>query len=88
MKINPIYKQIGSERRQYRKYAPWIFFISEGILTFEILYSMDLVVGIGNLFIIGFLGAMYFRLNKLFTVLDRNNRMKNKDNIMVKPSLY
>jgi len=88
MKINPIYKKLGNERRQYRKYAPWIFFIAEGIMVFELLYSMNLVVSIGNLFIIGFLGIMYFRLNKLFTVLDRNNRMKNKDNTLVKPSLY
>jgi len=85
MKINPIYKKIGNERRQYRKYAPWVFFTAEAILAFEILYSMDVMIGIGNLFLIGFIGVMYFRMNKLFSVLARNNKLKTTK---TKPSIY
>jgi hypothetical protein len=93
MKINPIYKKLGNERRQYRKYAPWIFFLAEGLLTFEILYSVDLIVGIGNLFVIVFIGVMYFRMHKLFSILTRNdrlksNKLKKKQNNFITPSLY
>lgn len=78
MHINSIYRKIGHDRREYRKYAPWIFFTAEAILTFEILYTMDFFVSLGNLFLIGFLGVMYFRLNKLFSVLDRNEKLRIK----------
>lgn len=90
MKINTIYKKIGHDRREYRKYTPWIFFILEAILVFEILYTMDFFVVLGNIFIIGFLGVMYFRLNKLFYILDRQRKLKNKPALRkeIKPSQY
>lgn len=78
MHINKIYKKLGQDRRQYRKYAPWIFFGAEVILTLEILYTADLFVSLGNLFLIGFLGVMYFRLGKLFEVLDRQKSYPKK----------
>lgn len=76
MHVNPIYKKIGKERRQYRKYAPWIFFGAELVLVGEILYTLDLVVGISNIIIIIALGIAYVRLNKLFHVLDRQKPLK------------
>ena len=79
MKVNPIYKKIGNDRREYRKYAPWIFFGAELILIYEILYSADIIIGIGNLFLIFFILFTYLRLGKLFTVLDRNEKMKKTD---------
>ncbi len=76
MHINPIYKKIGQERREYRKYAPWIFLGAESILVFEILYTTDLFISLGNLFLIGFIGVMYFRFNKFLKVLERNKKLK------------
>lgn len=78
MNSNNIYVNIGHNRREYRKYAPWIIFLAEAILTFEILYTMDFFISLGNLFLIGFLGVMYFRLNKLISVLDRQDKYPKK----------
>jgi len=76
MYINPIYKRIKNERRQYRKYAPWIFYISELILVFEILYSVDLFVNLGNSFLMVMIAVGYLRFIKLIDILERQKKLK------------
>ena len=76
MYVNTIYRRIKNERRQYRKYAPWIFYISELILVFEILYSVDLFVNLGNLFLVIILAIGYIRFIKLMNILERQKKLK------------
>jgi len=66
------------DKRQYRKYTPWIFFLAEMILVFEILYTTELFVQLGNMFLFIFLIAVYYRLNKLLFILDRQNKLLSK----------
>jgi len=73
---NAEYKKFGEDRREYRKYTPWIFFGMEMILAMEIFYIADFFVSIGKFFIIGFLAFFYYRSRKLFQVLDRQEKSK------------
>lgn len=78
MKMNKQYRNISKERRQYRKYAPWIFFLAEMILIIELLYSTSFFVSLGHISVIIFIAAVYYRLNKLFYILKRQKPL-NKD---------
>lgn len=81
MHVNNIYKAIGQDRRQYRKYAPWIFLLAELVLVVEILYAANLFISLGNIFLIVFLGAVYFRVGKLLDVLERQKKLKPRKNL-------
>jgi len=48
------------------------------ILALEIFCTADFFIGIGNLFIISFLAVIYYRLRKLFQILDRQEKLKSR----------
>lgn len=69
-------KKLGIEKRKYRKYTPWIFFMTEVILMLEIMYMANLLIGIEEILLVVFLGVFYFRFEKLFKVLDRQKSLQ------------
>lgn len=76
MQKNTTDRKLRHDRREYRKYAPWIFFTAEMILAVEIFYITNVIIGIGHVFLMCFICVGYFRLNKLFSVLDRQKKLK------------
>ena len=69
-------KKLGVEKRKYRKYTPWIFFMSEVVLMLEVMYMANLLIGIEQILLVVFLGVFYFRFEKLFKVLDRQKSLR------------